>query len=494
MSSSSPTIMTRAPERRTPDLPEDQAAGTLIVFAFMWAMFTLFHQAKPAFWTRTPVEALQTAAAIAVLFRPASLTAFLSLVVLQFVDLFFTLPHITNHSIFAMFVDATIVCSAVILALKSSGRFTRGALYQLFAPAVRVQVIILYGFVVLHKLNTDFLSTVASCGVDHYLHLSGLFRRVIGWSPMPDSELVRIGIIGMTLVVEAGIPLLLLSPRTRVAGVGIGLFFHYVLGINIFHDFSGMIFALYLLFLPSNFVDEARQGWDRLSSWVRVDRAVQRLKSSPVPVGVWITVAATVVLLATGNTWSMLHPLFLVIWVVYGVVCIAAFAAIVWWAHGRFVYSGRQYRMQAVLVALPVLVLLNGFVPYVGLKTENSFAMFSNLRTEGGKSNHLFIPVSAQWFGYQRDLVTVSRSSDVYLQGLAQRAVSVPFYTLSEHIQRRARHGMKNIEIVYSRGGVERSLSNAESDPELLRTHSWLERKFLVFREVDTGTLQMCKH
>ena len=494
MPTSSPTITAPAADWRTRDLPEDRAARTLVLFAFMWAMFTLFHQAKPAFWTRTPVEALQTAAAIAVLFRPASLTAFLSLVILQLVDLLFTLPDITNHSIFAMFVDASIVGSAVILGLQPRRRFTPGALYQVFAPAVRVQVIILYGFVVLHKLNTDFLSTIASCGVDHYLHLSGLIRRIVGWSPMPDGELVRIGIIAITLIAEAGIPLLLLFSRTRVAGVGTGLFFHYILGINIFHDFSGMIFALYLLFLPSNFVDEARQVWDRLLSRIRVDGAIQRLAASSIPVGAWITVGVTVILLATGNTWKMLHPLFLAIWVVYGVLCIAAFTATVWSGVRNFAYDGPQYRMHSVLAALPVLVLLNGFLPYIGLKTENSFAMFSNLRTEGGRTNHLFIPVSAQWFGYQRDLVTVSRSSDVYLQGLADRSVAVPFYTFSDHVQRMARYGAKNIEVVFSRGGVEHSLSNAEADPELLRPHSWLQRKFLVFREVDTGVHQMCKH
>jgi hypothetical protein len=357
-----------------------------------------------------------------------------------------------------------------------------------------VQVLILYGFVVLHKLNTDFMSPIASCGVDHYLHLSGLMRRVVGWSPMPDGELVRIGIIAMTLVMEAGIPLLLLFPRTRLAGVGAGLFFHYILGINIFHDFSGMIFALYLLFLPLNFVDEARRIWDRLSLQKRVRDAVQRLESNSIPVGAWITVAVTVVLLATGNTWNMLHPLFLAIWLAYGVLCMVAFATVVWSGQRHFVYDSPQYRMHAVLAVLPVLVLLNGLLPYVGLKTENSFAMFSNLRTEGGKSNHLFIPVSAQRFGYQRDLVTVSRSSDAVLQGLAERSVAVPFYTFSEHIQQRSRYGMKNIEVVYSRAGVEHSLSNAEGEPELLQPHSWLERKLLVFREVDTGLLQMCKH
>ena len=474
---------------------QDSASRTVTVFAFLWAMFTLFHQAKPAFWARTPIEALQTAAAIAILFRPTSLTAFLSLIFLQLTDLLFTLPNITNHSMFAMFVDLTIVLAVVIELVRNPNRtVSKPALYQLFAPAIRIQVIILYFFVVLHKLNSDFLSTVASCSVDHYLHLSGLIRRVVGTSLLPDGEIVRLGVVSMTLLVELGIPVLLLFRRTRVAGVALGLLFHYVLGINIFHDFSGMIFALYLLFLPSNFVDEARTWWKEASARLGLNAIQLRLSASALSPGVWVTLGVIGALLVTRNTWSMLHPIFLAIWIVYGALCILTFGAIVWSRSQSFAYPPSAFRIHRGLWIVPFLVVVNGIVPYVGLKTENSFAMFSNLRTEGGTTNHLLIPVSAQIFGYQKDLVTVLRSSDVYLQGLADRAVAVPFYTLREHVSRRRRSGVKNVDVVYIRAGVEQSIRNAETNPELSSPHSWLERKFLVFREVDSGAHQMCKH
>lgn len=76
---------------------EMQAQRTLIIFAFMWAVFTFFHQSKWAYWTRTPIESLQTAAAIAVVFRPSSPGAFLALVLLQTADLMYTMPNISNH-------------------------------------------------------------------------------------------------------------------------------------------------------------------------------------------------------------------------------------------------------------------------------------------------------------------------------------------------------------------------------------------------------------
>ena len=40
----------------------------------------------------------------------------------------------------------------------------------------------------------------------------------------------------------------------------------------------------------------------------------------------------------------------------------------------------------------PALVFLNALTPYVGLKTQNSWTMYSNLQTEPGRWNHSLIP------------------------------------------------------------------------------------------------------
>jgi NADH:ubiquinone oxidoreductase subunit 6 (subunit J) len=56
------------------------------------------------------------------------------------------------------------------------------------------------------------------------------------------------------------------------------------------------------------------------------------------------------------------------------------------------------------LLLIPALLFANGLMPYLGLKTETSFAMYSNLRTEGGYSNHWLMPASLQVWDYQRDL------------------------------------------------------------------------------------------
>lgn len=488
----SPDQWSTGTESRSPDW---EARQTLICFAFLWAAFTFFHQAKPTHWARTPIEALQTAAALAVLFRPSSLWAFLALVFLQLANLSWHLPDITNHAIFTLFVDLTIALAAVTEWVRRPSQPLDGVrLYRLFAPAVRVEVLILYAYVVLHKLNRDFLFPDVSCAVDHYQHLSRLVTGVVRVPLLPDGGAVRLALVWVTLIVEAAIPVLLWLPRWRVAGIGLGLMFHYVLGVNIYHDFSGMIFALYLLFAPPDFAASIGEWWAESDVRRRVERARAVLPQA-VPVPLLVVLAAMAVLLATGNSWPVLHPIFLALWAVYGLTLIGVFAATVFSQRARFAAAEpAALRPHRALLPVPLLILLNGACPYLGLKTENSFAMFSNLRTEGGISNHPLFPAHTQPFGFQRDMVTVTESSDRYLQSLAERQTSVPFFTLREHLSRQRRRGRTGLAVTYVRGGVTHTVTNAEQHPELSANHPWWWRKFLTFREVDAGEHQRCKH
>ena len=53
------------------------------------------------------------------------------------------------------------------------------------------------------------------------------------------------------------------------------------------------------------------------------------------------------------------------------------------------------------------MVLAIGLSPYVGLRTENSLSMYSNLRTESDRGNHWFVPQGAKVADTQEDLITV---------------------------------------------------------------------------------------
>ncbi|CAK0847977.1 unnamed protein product [Prorocentrum cordatum] len=68
--------------------------------------------------------------------------------------------------------------------------------------------------------------------------------------------------------------------------------------------------------------------------------------------------------------------------------------------------------VQQVARATVGLALLNGMCPYLGLRTQATWTMFSNLCVEGGVTNHWIVPASWQIFGYTNECVTVT-STDV---------------------------------------------------------------------------------
>ena len=57
---------------------------------------------------------------------------------------------------------------------------------------------------------------------------------------------------------------------------------------------------------------------------------------------------------------------------------------------------------------MPLGLLLFGLTSYFGLRTAGNFSMYSNLRTEAGRSNHLVLGDNQlKWASYQDDVVRI---------------------------------------------------------------------------------------
>jgi hypothetical protein len=65
------------------------------------------------------------------------------------------------------------------------------------------------------------------------------------------------------------------------------------------------------------------------------------------------------------------------------------------------------------MLVFPALLLLHGLTSYLGRRTAGNFTMFSNLRTEGARSNHLLLSGNPlKLWGYQEDVVRFIRIDD----------------------------------------------------------------------------------
>ncbi len=480
------------PASSTPLLEASQSQNVLWMrwVAMLWAWSVLFHNGKTNDWIDYPADIMTTAAAMAVLFTRGRVTAFGFLLVAQLANFMVRLPNVSNHTVLAAIAAATMLVGIGWVAWERRGTtFDARRWIRLAIPAVRVEFLLLYFWVVFHKLNRDFVDPEWSAAVEHLENLS-LTLNKLGLPGIPMIPLTEHSAIWGTLIVEAAIPLLLLLPATRLYGIGIGLAFHFVLGVEDFYDFTALMYAGLFLFLPIGMIDQVDASFQRLLRYGR------RLWSFAPPV-FWASFLLVVAFANLDGGVVNSFRVFKVLWFLWSIGFFAVLVPVLWAERRRT----RPCRLgpllrpaHAVLLVFPLLVVVNGACPYLGLKTRSVFAMFSNLRTENGTTNHFLVPPTTQLFGFQRDIVLILESSDPILQNLADERIAKPFFNLRSFVSRSAAAGGSGMVLKYQRGDQVFETLNAEEDPVLSQPYPYLTRKLLLFGGINDGPRQSNRH
>jgi len=135
------------------------------IFALLLALAILFHQTRLGDWELASSHMAVSLAAIFVLLRPSSPVRVFAMLAIQLVSLLIDMPNVVNHW---LLLGLTTVGLAAGLGLAAVRRWPwlsdPSELYRRVAPVVRIQVVLVYLFAVLAKLNTDFLDPALSCG------------------------------------------------------------------------------------------------------------------------------------------------------------------------------------------------------------------------------------------------------------------------------------------------------------------------------------------
>jgi hypothetical protein len=303
----------------------------------------------------------------------------------------------------------------------------------------------------------------------------------------------------VSLVAEVSIPLLLLIRPTRPLGLVLGAIFHLLIGARMPH-ISSFVFALYVPFLPSPVVD-----------------AVLRLAAGIPGVVRYCIVGAY------GALFTFIHlvTVFAVVgsplyrgaftvgrrtWLVsFTVVTIALVVVLVRARRETEPTPTRELSLHPAGIVATGLLVLNGLTPYLGLKTQLAFTMYSNLRTEGDAPNHAFMPAWLRVLRNEEPLVEIV-SSDLPDVGSRDGKGSAPFYRptksdgpelwpklqLREWIASAYATGQRGIHLTYVEDGTRHATENAETDPNLTPLPGALTRKLLAFRPVSRGPHQKC--
>lgn len=414
------------------------------------------------------------------------------------------LPSAANHSVLGLLVNGSILVACAHVALGGGDPPSRPLrLWAALRGPVRAIAAAVYFFAIFHKLNSSFFDPEVSCATSQVAKIFRL-HGLGAWEP--DLSALAPS-IPLTVGAEVATLALLLWPRWMHVGAVIGLVFHTGLAWARFFDFATVILALYLFFF----------------SWESIEA---RMKAIPA----WApgcVLAALVALTATslyahglrgdpvlidGSDWSLTaDTLICVFWMLMvWPVLLPLFARAEEWR------GDRRWTGVRLAWVFPAIALLNGATPYLGLKTVANYSMFSNLRTEGGRTNHLLVPAGLFAVGrYQDDLARVRRlervppkrwSWWVRLAG-GQRWVRrnsrwlsdmpdarVPFTELRRTIQLWKAVGFTNVSVAYERGGEWRVVPDAFADADLMEPMPAWERKLMAFRAVeDDGLESSCR-
>jgi hypothetical protein len=453
--------------RKDPAMGQYQAR----VAASLWAAALIVSFNSSADWLPDLSQGWSTLVAsivaLALLARPDSIRL-LQLSILSYcVSAFVIMPAIPNHRMVLLFAGLSLLPGTVRSSLSAKS-----------IANLRWLTLCVYCFAVLAKLNHDYLASDPSCAslfLTESLQLHGLL------SMHSDTHSPGVSIAGWWSLISEGLLVVLLLPlRSRGAGVFLGIGFHLLLATHYIKYFANFSAAMFLLLC--SWLSESQCRW----LWTKY---LQR-KNSVLLVGalaLYLALLAHAAGLIGAAAWVLLRY---ALWSGFGWLLLIA----VWKAvrYGESEQEGRSSLRLATSRLLVIAALVNGLSPYLGIKTRSSFSMYSNLRIEPAYSNHLFMPGSADLFGFLSDTVRVTASTDERLSRLTPTPNErIPYLSLCAHLAAMD-DGPPDLKatVSYERGGSQLQAERGERLPE--DCPNWIARKLLLFGSVGEGAERQC--
>lgn len=439
------------------------------LFSLLWSVAVIFSLTSSSAWLVDIANFwsfhLASIIAVFLLFRPESRILF-RVSIISFIVLAFTImPAIQNHRMVLAFAGV-----ALLMGSWRDEKWSRSI------SDLRWLTIIVYLFAALAKCNADYLRDDISCAtifLRQSLELNGF-----GGVEIP-SFLSGGSVSGLwSFLVEALLIILLIPRKTRAFGVLFGFSFHFLLATNYIKYFTNFSSVMFLV----------------LSSWLTEEQCEYLVKGFFERYLRWFRFG--VPLLFVSLTLSATGVLSPILWIVFRYILWSAFAIPICWVLCKVTIATRAVRDSTTL-PLPHFVfvfiaLLNGFSPYLGIRTLSTFSMYSNLRVEPDYTNHLFMPKSANLLPYLGDTVKILSSSDSYFVELVNSPTQrLPYLQLCSYVAEMDDRGREqDYEVTFERKGISYRAIRGGSLPA--DCPPWIARKLLRYGSIGDGAERQC--
>ena len=449
-------------------------------------MAGFFHQMSFPDWRWNSVKGVLLSAAILfVLYKSSSWQRFAVFVLIDWLSLAWEFPLHPNHIVFTWFVDGTLLTSLAIVAVKNKKNpevSLESKWYAAFAPWIRIELCVLYFFTVFHKLNYSYFDIDWSCAAK--LHME-IYQR---FPVLPQADWALYSAVYGTLIIETAIPLLLLFRRTRMLGVILGVSFHAMLSLHPHMgliSFTSMMTALFTTFLPLSTAialkpgDKIRKAW----RW-----------------GLFALGALLLIWSLRGLLPSSLHLeekiaqawkagfITYYIYIAFGLAIFIRSQKISGIIGNGIQSMQGSWRSHPVLAVFILLLMINGFGPYFGLRTQTSFSMFSNLHTEIGESNHLIMPSGIQFTNWQYDVVEIVDSNEPDLIWAKNNS----FLVIYLEMRRMRTSARDDFWVTFRRNGKEESFDMKRPETySTIQPLNALGKRYFFFRHVEQDAMKV---
>jgi hypothetical protein len=454
----------------------------LTVFSHLWGIAAMAEAARWA-WSDAPWHWMLWPTSLALFAFPRSIVGLVVWALTQ-IGFHSLTPHtLWNHGLFIALMNVAILASASRVYWRARRHGVapgRDEIFDHFAPVLRLGLVLLYAFACFHKLNRDYLDPQVSCA-----------GQVLTWLDtrygfLPTGPWLTTAGIWSSLFAEGAVAMSLCFRRTVGFGLVIGFGLHLFLSqFGGLYGFAAAMYAVFYLFLPATFTDELAARREDILRRLHLDQ-----------VQTWLSPVLAMAILTTGLLLNVVHGrsalgVGLRWWNAWVIVVVGCFFR-------QFVHALRTTPQPTLvppwrpLWAVPLLVVFIGVSPYLGLKTETTWSMYSNLRTEA-PSNHLLVPGSLKVAGYQDDLVEIVETSLPELTRYRDDNLAMTFF----EFRRLSSRTTGDFRVVYERNGsvhVVESANGVSSDPLVTRPHRWLTERLLVFRPVEVTGPTRCRH
>jgi hypothetical protein len=480
---------------------EKSIPDSLTIFAYAWTAQSLVQLVFYPVWFEQDLVlgSIYVLLCLANFVFPGRLRLFGAMLLSSIVYYLSIWPYVVNHVYADSFLAVTMLGALGIAfggRLFSSEHFSREdaeTWFLKFAPVLGATFAFVYISIIISKMNVAFFDTEISC-------LTGMIEEAEANRPYISPLLGLFSVqfyFWFFIVAESLLPIMLLFRRTRLAAFYFGVPFHLLLGVMGHWPFSSFMIALYALVAMPSLKDAVRPFIAKLDA-IRQDR---------IPSLSGAAVFAILNVLVLASAW-VLKPS--VTWLLWTTVLSAAIMLGVVQEHRKHGLIGgtgvTQFCVKSPiwLLVMFALVVVNSASPYIGLKTYNNIAMYSNMRTEGDINNHFFMP-AVPVFGYQKDLVEiVDSNSDKIMKMKTHHSrfgyVGQQFEVYQTYFELRravSKHKGGDLSVSYIRDGELRTFTRGAEDnvdANLDTPPALILRKLLYFRPVFKGEKSYCLH